>query len=105
MATRHQKEIVTFLLKLFRAPFINGRPQDLVSVFWKKPKPLFLRNFPLFFSFTSFSFTSFVRGHQESPGVTRGHQRETGGDCTALHCSALLSTTRHCSALLGTSGH
>ena len=25
---------------LFRPPFINGRPQDLVSVFWRKKKPL-----------------------------------------------------------------
>ena len=44
-------------LTFFRPPFINGRPQNLVSVFWKKPKPLFLRNFPLFFSFASFFFS------------------------------------------------
>merc|ERR1711884_361368 len=101
----------------FRPPFINGRPQDSDSVFWKKAiVPFFEVKAPLF-SFTSFSFTSFVRGHQESPGVTRGHQGspgitrgrpgETGSALlgTARHCSALLGTARRCSALLGTARH
>ena len=77
----------------FRPPFINGRPQDLVSVFWKKGHypPFLSQSVP--FSFTSFSFTSFVRGHQESPGVTRGRPGETGGDQARLlgHRSVIYS--------------
>ena len=44
-----------------RPPFINGRPQDLVSVFLeKKPShlPLFFGNFPPFFHFFLFVFQS-----------------------------------------------
>ena len=62
---------------VFRPPFINGRPQDSVSVFWTlvpffEPKPPF------------FSVASFLkRSHQGTPGVTGGHQGsigETRGD-------------------------
>ena len=55
-----------------RPPFINGRPQDLVSVFLEKKViyPCFLGIFPLFFIFfyLFFPITSFVKG------VTRDHQ-------------------------------
>ena len=53
------------MLLLFRPPFINGRPQDSDSVFWKK-KPLT----PVFEEFSPvFLFASFLkRSHQGSPG-------------------------------------
>ena len=45
---------------IFRPPFINGRPQDTDSVFWKKKKalvPVFGAIFPLF----SFFITIFLK--------------------------------------------
>merc|ERR1712020_265265 len=56
---------------IFRPPFINGRPQDSDSVFWKSHYPQFLsQSVP--FSFASF-FIHFIC-KKESPGVTSGHQ-------------------------------
>ena len=57
------------LARVFRPPFINGRPQDsdsvleikaITPIFWVKVS---LFSFASFASFASFSFTSFVRGH------------------------------------------
>ena len=60
----------------FRPPFINGRPQDSDSVFWKKKKkPLT----PVFEEFSPVFFISIIF-KKESPGVTRGCQWETEGD-------------------------
>ena len=56
---------------IFRPPFINGRPQDSVSVFGRGFAHAFGHLVP-FFSFASF----LKRSHQESQGVTRSH----GGD-------------------------
>ena len=72
-----------FTVLIFRPPFINGRPQDLVSVFWKKKSqsPCFWGIFPCFFHLLNFfkqESPGVTRGHQRSPGVTRGHQGETG---------------------------
>ena len=47
---------------IFRPPFINGRPQETDFIFGRALVPFFETK-PPFFSFTSFSFTSFVRGH------------------------------------------
>ena len=56
---------------VFRPPFINGRPQDSVSVFWKKSHySLFLEPF----------FPCFFHLHHFQKGVTRGKPGETGGD-------------------------
>merc|ERR1712001_364742 len=57
---------------LFRPPFINGRPQDSDSVFWKKKGlvPFFEVKAPLFFIYIIFIHIIC----QGSPGVTRGHQ-------------------------------
>merc|ERR1712218_539148 len=55
-------------IPLFRPPFINGRPQDSDSVFWKKKKKK-----PLTPVFEEFSYVFFICiiFKKESPGVTK----------------------------------
>ena len=59
-------------IMFFRPPFINGRPQDSDSVFWKK-KPLT----PVFEEFSPVFFICIIF-KKESQGVTRSYQGETG---------------------------
>ena len=63
LSSIYKKEII---LAIFRPPFINGRPQETVLVFWRKKAlvPVFEAIFPLF------SFASFFE--KESPGVSGG---------------------------------
>ena len=60
----------------FRPPFINGRPQDSVSVFGKALVPFFESLVPVFF----ICFFIGIIFKKESPGGDRGRPGETGGD-------------------------
>ena len=82
--TQHQRyenhQEIT-ISKVFRPPFINGRPQDSVSVFWRT---FLLSSSSLFFQTIVksplFSFALFLkRSYQGSPGVTKGVTRDHQG--------------------------
>ena len=93
---------------LFRPPSIDGRPQDLVSVFWKSISPIFWSQSPPFFHLHYFfPLASFLKGTSDIHcmavlGLAQYCLAVLG---LAQYCSAVLSSAQQCSAVLGSARH